>query len=778
MKDYKGVKQIRKRTIVVGVLVSLLIMSYPVQDTYAEEKINELQFVVVDKPYVTAGDTQSVVVGISTDNISDAKLIYTNRTTGKTEEAKMTDMDSEGIRFDIPCTEDEQKGEYQVDAVTYISQGVSRSIQFTDLGMNVSYGVNVQIETEADSLVVEDDTFEDETIGDIAGITLLENSNTFSDIKYGSRKQNVVVVLDPGHDDKHIGASANGCREELLNFKIASYCKQELEKYSNVTVYMTRNSTACPYPGTTSGQCNLSRVNYATSVGANIYVSIHLNSASAASANGAEVYYPNQNYRPDIGNQGRDVAQSVLNELVSLGLRSRGIKIRNSEGDYYADGSVTDYYGVIRNGKKSGIPAIIIEHAFLTNSSDVNNFLLSEDGLRRLGVADATGIAKTFGLKYEAQMILDSNGIWRATINDQINYSYTGLARNQYGYWYFENGLINYNYVGFAEYGSKEWYILNGHVPEDFTGMILNQYGWWYVRGGELLRDYEGYATNEYGTWWFENGQVAWGKTGVVSDGQTVRYIENAQVNTSYNGMCYWKSKGWCVFVNGNYVPNYTGFATNEYGTWYVRNGQVATDYTDIVKDNNVWWYVENGRQSKAYTGYIVEGESYFYVENGLRSSQNLTGMYLIDNQWRYVENSQIQYHFYGMALNEYGWWAFLDGQLQWNFTGVGYNQYGAWWFQNGVIAWDYTGMVYDGTQWYYVNNGWIDLNYTGMALNEYGWWYFNNGQLDWTYTGMALNEYGWWYFNDGRLDWTYTGYGYNEFGCWWFENGRLVGAA
>ena len=64
-----------------------------------------------------------------------------------------------------------------------------------------------------------------------------------------------------------------------MNFKIAQYCKEELQQYSGVTVYMTRNSVACPYPGTSSGEDNAKRVAYAQSVGANVYVSIHLNSA-------------------------------------------------------------------------------------------------------------------------------------------------------------------------------------------------------------------------------------------------------------------------------------------------------------------------------------------------------------------------------------------------------------------------------------------------------------------------------------------------------------------
>ena len=52
---------------------------------------------------------------------------------------------------------------------------------------------------------------------------------------------------------------------------------------------MTRESNTCPFGGSSvsSTECNAQRVAFAQSVGADYYVSLHLNSATA-SANGAE----------------------------------------------------------------------------------------------------------------------------------------------------------------------------------------------------------------------------------------------------------------------------------------------------------------------------------------------------------------------------------------------------------------------------------------------------------------------------------------------------------
>ena len=157
----------------------------------------------------------------------------------------------------------------------------------------------------------------------------------------------VVVVLDAGHDDSHAGTRANGLTEESMTIKVANYCKEYLEaNYTNVVVYMTRTSGACPHPGTSSTDDNAARVDYAHSVGADMYVSIHFNSTGvgATTATGAMVFYPNSNYNNDAGSKGSVAAAKIIEQLAKLGLKNNGIKIRNSEDNTtYPDGSLADY---------------------------------------------------------------------------------------------------------------------------------------------------------------------------------------------------------------------------------------------------------------------------------------------------------------------------------------------------------------------------------------------------------------------------------------------------
>ncbi len=229
--------------------------------------------------------------------------------------------------------------------------------------------------------------------------------------KKAAAKKKVVVVLDPGHDTTHLGCHYNGFEEGYANLAIAMYCKQELERYSGVTVYMTRSTLDCPYgadPSTTGG-CLSGRVNYAKACGANVIVGLHndYDPDMDPAQSGSKVIIPNAFYRPDICLAGFGLAQQILPCLTATGLpvnnwktdpNGTGICTRSSSISTYPDGTPKDYYALINKAKSSGIPAVIVEHAYCTSPSDLQNHLSTPAQLQQLGVADATGIARYFGL--------------------------------------------------------------------------------------------------------------------------------------------------------------------------------------------------------------------------------------------------------------------------------------------------------------------------------------------------------------------------------------------
>lgn len=414
-----------------------------------------VNYVVVENPSIASTENQKITVGIGdgSKELTAATLTYKNNSIGAESEVDMTSQTDTAAEFDIECID---AGEYSLVKINYTLGGEDYEVVFSDMDIDAKWGVDTEVETNPDDVAIDENDINDAiTVEDLTGgegeeedavaiedssadtITdALTQTETDGDLTIKSdfkAFKSMVIVLDPGHDETHRGAQRNGYDEATLNLKIAQYCKAELEKYNGVTVYMTRTSMACPHPGTSSTADNAARVNYAASVGADVYVSIHLNSG-ASGAHGAEVYYPNSNYNAAIGAEGAGLAQSIENNLVALGIKNNGIKIRNSgDNTTYPDGSLSDYYGVIRRSKLNGFPGIIIEHAFLSSASDCANFLSSEAKLKALGVADAKGIASYYGL--------DSNS-YDAVF--QAKYYFRNYPDLQNAFGYDENKLLSH----------------------------------------------------------------------------------------------------------------------------------------------------------------------------------------------------------------------------------------------------------------------------------------------------------------------------------------------
>lgn len=260
------------------------------------------------------------------------------------------------------------------------------------------------------------------------------------------------IVIDPGHGQKggtDCGAIGNGLYERDVNLKIALYLKDELKKYDNVRVYMTREKQASPFYemdgiGT-----------YAASVNADLLISIH-NNAGPSNAAGCMVCVPNDHYDKNCYAVGNGVAAKIVNNLAALGLKKNvlnGLYPRLTEsGSKYPDGSLSDYYSIIRQGKENHVPAIIVEHAYITNADDCKKFLSNEAGLKKLAQADAKGLAEYFNFERNKSFI--------PTISRNVDYSAV------YDHDYYVNKYSDVkkaygnNKVGaffhFLQYGMKE----------------------------------------------------------------------------------------------------------------------------------------------------------------------------------------------------------------------------------------------------------------------------------------------------------------------------------
>ncbi len=210
------------------------------------------------------------------------------------------------------------------------------------------------------------------------------------------------IALDPGHGGNDSGAvGVDGAHESDLNWTIANYCKEELEKYG-VPVHLTRGWGDNPSLD--------QRVANAAAVGADVLVSIHLNATTGGSSGGASgcmVLVPSdQSFNNRVFGEGVALGNAINDQLAALGINNRGLMFRTIDHDPdwdYPTGEEADYYGIIRHARYRNMLGVIVEHCYLDNTGDYYSFLNTDDKLRALGVADATGIARAYGLSQERQ---------------------------------------------------------------------------------------------------------------------------------------------------------------------------------------------------------------------------------------------------------------------------------------------------------------------------------------------------------------------------------------
>lgn len=187
------------------------------------------------------------------------------------------------------------------------------------------------------------------------------------------------IFIDPGHNPtgNDTGAVGYGLKEQDVTVEIALKLKPLLER-NGFEVKMSRNSLK----DTVAEGLNASlagRYNAANSWDADIFVSIHCNSANTK-AYGCETYYYTGS------SKGRRLADCVQPELAKeTGLCNRGVKSAN--------------FAVI---KHTNMPAILVETAFIDNYDD-NRFLASDDGKYKCAVGIYKGICDYLGIEYKLE---------------------------------------------------------------------------------------------------------------------------------------------------------------------------------------------------------------------------------------------------------------------------------------------------------------------------------------------------------------------------------------
>ena len=197
-------------------------------------------------------------------------------------------------------------------------------------------------------------------------VTLDDGKYTFKVRNLPETTEDATVVIDAGHGGSEKGAiGCLGDQEKDINLKIAQELNTVLEK-KGIKAFMTREC-----------DCNLSlddRVKFAKDNGADLFVSIHLNSIGDAPMNvhttrGTSVYYYNNN--------SKKFAEKVEKCVVhSAGTHKDGVK--------------TASFAVIRPPEYAGI---LVECAYMTNPFD-SVLYTSDDFIKKTASGIANGIVE------------------------------------------------------------------------------------------------------------------------------------------------------------------------------------------------------------------------------------------------------------------------------------------------------------------------------------------------------------------------------------------------
>lgn len=474
---------------------------------------NMMEYFLVDNPVLSSGEAENFVLSLNNaEGYSDFRLTI-QKEAGTSFDLGCSEQVDNLVKFSRVFTE-EEKGQYSVTTLHYVYNGQAYYLNFSDLEMDVKFGVDQEydgydatlpdltedsISSEGIIEVTDVNKAEEEIVNGVASQPATMSVDEFSKHATGG----MTICLDPGHGGSDSGATAFGAKESNLTLKIAQYCKEELAKY-DVNVVMTRTTDTRLSEEAAMDLKN--RVEVAKKAGASYFISIHINSAQNSAAHGAEVYYPNTSGNKNLSTNGQNLAKAIQKQLTALGLYDRGIKIRN-----YTDGTTSsnpnssdqDYYGVIRYAKQANITGLIVEHCFISNKDEFDKYLGSNAKLQQLGIADAKGIVSALGLQLKNQS-LDT------LAKDNRNVLADGTYNIQ--------SLVNPNYVldiygGYTTNGANVQLYRSNDTEAQLFKVTHDSQGYvtfTNVKSGKVLDVYGGTKKNNQNIWQFSsNGSRA-----------------------------------------------------------------------------------------------------------------------------------------------------------------------------------------------------------------------------------------------------------------------------
>ncbi len=220
--------------------------------------------------------------------------------------------------------------------------------------------------------------------------------STFSIFCYAAGENDkIVIMLDPGHGGSSIGTAVGDIGEKVLTLRLASLIRDRLQENGNFAVYMTRETdTDLSLP---------QRAVLADKVNADLLISIHFDGSTNSNDRGVTAYTSVFD-KWALVELGGDICSGLSD---ATGLTSNGVRQKHDTSGYYWNeafqwdakdkslGTLSDYYGIPTWCAKFGIPSLIMEHGFFTNTEDCS-VIFADGTLERMAEAEAQAIIQYY----------------------------------------------------------------------------------------------------------------------------------------------------------------------------------------------------------------------------------------------------------------------------------------------------------------------------------------------------------------------------------------------
>lgn len=285
---------------------------------------------------------QKEIDSLKTDGEEDQKEIASLKSSNETAQQEIASLKNSNqiAQKELDALEESNKAaRNEIDNLTESNNAAKQELEALKAN-------NTTMQQEIDSLKRNNEAALQEIKKLKAQIQELENGTTPEE-----PVQKIKIYIDQGHNPTsydNAGATGNGLYEQDLTFTIGILLAELLKEDGRFEVCLSR-PTADTVLGTDNDSSLDARIKGAKDFGADYFISLHVNSYEAASANGIEVYVANQN------SVSYDFGSALLKGLISsTNLYNRGMKLGPE----------------LRVLKNATMPAALLEMGFISNSSD------------------------------------------------------------------------------------------------------------------------------------------------------------------------------------------------------------------------------------------------------------------------------------------------------------------------------------------------------------------------------------------------------------------------